>query len=147
MSTITIEANKRLEKFPPLSRNTPFIGGSSERARHTHPQGSRFFHFDIQNVQNVTALGGHPQEVDAPLREILDPPLRSSIPMGFRNRHFVTFSSHQSVIICVYSMCASRGWGSQWQDEEAEVEGPDDLRGWVGCCHIHGNTNVCSTLI
>ena len=35
------------------------------------PQGSRFFRFDIQNFRNVTASG-----VDAPLREILDPPLQ-----------------------------------------------------------------------
>ena len=39
-----------------------FIGGSSWRVRRTHPsspppQGSRFFHFDIQNFWNVTASG------------------------------------------------------------------------------------------
>ena len=38
------------------------------------PQGSRFFRFDIQNFQNVTALGVH-----APLWEILDPPLKSTL--------------------------------------------------------------------
>ena len=38
----------------------------------------RFFHFDIQNVQNVTASGVHvpPYEVHNPLWEILDPPLQ-----------------------------------------------------------------------
>ena len=40
------------------------------------PQGSRFFHFDIQIFQNVAILEvGAPHEVSAPLREILDPPL------------------------------------------------------------------------
>ena len=37
-------------------------------------QGSRFFHIDIQNLRNITTSGAHaPYEVDAPLREILDP--------------------------------------------------------------------------
>ena len=41
------------------------------------PQGSRSFRFDIQNFRNLTAsgVGTPPYEVDAPLREILDPPL------------------------------------------------------------------------
>ena len=52
------------------------IGGSRGVClRHT-PQGSRFFCFDIQNFQNITALGVHaPHEVHTPLQEILDLPL------------------------------------------------------------------------
>ena len=43
------------------------------------PQGSQFFRFDIQNFRNVTASGVHTPryEVHAPLREILDPPLKT----------------------------------------------------------------------
>ena len=40
------------------------------------PQGSRFFHFDIQIFRNVAASGvGAPLRGWRPLREILDPPL------------------------------------------------------------------------
>ena len=60
------------------------IGGSrGGRARRTPPQGSRFFHFDIQNFRNITTSGVHgpPHEVHAPpLREILDPPLETVTP-------------------------------------------------------------------
>ena len=48
------------------------------------PQGSRFFHLDIQILRNVATSGvgapyevGAPHEVGTPLREILDPPLWS----------------------------------------------------------------------
>ena len=54
---------------------TLIIGGS--RGHHWHtPQGSRFFHFDIQILRNVAASGvGAPYKVGAPPREILDLPL------------------------------------------------------------------------
>ena len=54
------------------------IGGSTlADGRRTPPQGSRFFRFDMQNFQNVTASGAHapPTRSTPPLREILDPPL------------------------------------------------------------------------
>ena len=53
------------------------IGGSRGCTQHVPPYGSRFFHFDMQNFQNVAASGVHgpPYEVHAPLWEILDPPL------------------------------------------------------------------------
>ena len=54
------------------------IGGSRGRAQCMPPYGSRFFHFDIQNFWNVTALGFHTpptRSMPPPLWEILDPPL------------------------------------------------------------------------
>ena len=44
------------------------IGGSRGRARRAPPYRSRFFHFNMQNFQNVAALGVHspPYEVHAP---------------------------------------------------------------------------------
>ena len=53
------------------------IGGSrGGRARHTPPQGSRFFRFDIQIFRNVTASVVHtPLWGPHPPTEILDPPL------------------------------------------------------------------------
>ena len=58
------------------------LGGGAPGAR--PPQGSQFFHFDIQNFRNVTASGVHTPsyEVHAPpLREILDPPLKMQKPI------------------------------------------------------------------
>ena len=51
------------------------LGG---RARRAPPYGSRFFHFDMQNFQNLAALGVHGPhyEVHTPLQEILDLPLK-----------------------------------------------------------------------
>ena len=48
---------------------------------HAPSWGSRFFRFDIQNFQNVTASGVHtpPKRSTPPLWEILDPPLVTPI--------------------------------------------------------------------
>ena len=47
-------------------------------------QGSRLFRFDIQNFRNVTSSGVNapPHEGNAPLREILDPPLQIILNEG-----------------------------------------------------------------
>ena len=58
------------------------IGGSRGDAPGMHPPfGSRFFHFDMQNFQNVAALGVHspPTRSTPPLWEILDLPLEWSL--------------------------------------------------------------------
>ena len=60
-----------------LETNEIIVIGGFRGACPAHaPQGSRFFRFDIQNLENVTASGVHaPLRGPRSLREILDPPL------------------------------------------------------------------------
>ena len=64
------------------------------------PYGSRFFHFDMQNFQNVAASGVHgpPYEVHAPLREILDPPLVYTMVSFYQDQCRVNVRLNMSVI-------------------------------------------------
>ena len=77
---------------------------------HAPSQGSRFFHFDIHNFQNVTASGVilSPPRGPRPLREILDPPLdfMLSYPgISFGGLRLNSVHQKQIIMFCLRSMC------------------------------------------
>ena len=61
-----------------ITSGKPIGGFRGVHLAHAPPYRSRFFHFDMQNFQNVATLGvyGPPYEVHAPPWEILDLPLK-----------------------------------------------------------------------